>query len=292
MKLKLWEGVLDETNLKFFRMKQKELGDRMSFTEEFAKMNAPFSRDKDIGARQRWEEVSIFHSGRIGTREWRDFEASFITAWHGVEGATRDEARRLLLQKIPSFVLNWITEEEERRSISNPTIRMNSPWEMSEDEVANSIFVLIGKKPTKASKTRGGDFEIVLPDFTDIDKMLGYNGKNFRNTPTDVKVSRVDCILEVEDIILLVNQEMTLKDRQNLLQSANQHGSSGKKTRTVNAESEGGDPRSPSPRGRVLPHRRRMFRILLRKPQLHPAQPWRRKPPQPNLQDHPHPPHP
>ena len=107
------------------------MGDRMSYTEEFAKMNARFSRDQNIGARRRWDEVVIFNQGKVTTREWRDFEASFVLAWHEVEGATKDEARRLLLQKVPNFILKWVTEEEERRSFSNPTIRMNSPWDMA-----------------------------------------------------------------------------------------------------------------------------------------------------------------
>ena len=86
--------------------------------------------------------------------------------------ATNYGAKRLLLQKVPNFILKWVTEEEERRSISNPTIKMNSLWEMTEGEVADSIFVLIGKRPRKVSNLRGGNFEVVLSDFNEIDKML------------------------------------------------------------------------------------------------------------------------
>jgi len=242
MKLELWEGVLDETSLKFFRMRQRELGDRMSYTEEFAKMNARFSRDQNIGARRKWEEVTLYNQGKITSREWRDFEATFVLAWQEVEGATKEEARRLLLQKLPKFILNWVTEEEERRSISKPTIKMNAPWDMAENEMGDSVFVLTGKKPTKVSKARGGEFEIVLNDFSEIDKMLGYNGKCFRGTQIVVKVSRMENILDVEDIFLLVNQKLALKDRQELLQTASQPSFFRKqKIRVVENENKGGN---------------------------------------------------
>jgi len=194
-------------------------------------MKARFSRDESIGARRQWEEVSIFNQGKTTTREWRDFEASFISAWQEVDGATKGEARRLLLQKVPSFILRWITEEEERRSFTNPTIRMNSPWDMTEGEMGDSLFVLIGKRATKVTKSRGGDFDIVLPDFGDIDKMLSYNGKSFRDTSMVVKVSRVEKVLDFEDIFLLVNHKLALRDRQDLLASANQSVSSGRQAR-------------------------------------------------------------
>ena len=253
MKLQLWEGALDDTSLKFFHMNQKELGDRMSFTEEFAKMNARFSRDQDIGARCRWEEITLVNMGKTTAREWRDFEANFVSAWQNVEGATKEEARRLLLKKIPNFILNWVTEEEQKRSFDKPTIRINSPWDMTEQDMSDSIFVLIGKRATKVTKSRGGDFDVVLPDFGDIDKMLLFNGKTFRDTSILVKVSRIKSILDVEDIFLLVNQKLALRDRQALLKSANQQNySEGKqgRARTVEIEPKEENPKKASGGGK------------------------------------------
>ena len=252
MKLELWEGTLDDTSLKFFRMRQREVGDKMSYTEEFAKMNAKFSRDRSIEARRKWEEVVIYNPGKVTSREWRDFEASFISAWQEVEGATSEEARRLLFTKIPGFILRWVMEEEERRSLVNPTVRMNVPKEItSEEEVSTSIIVLIGKKPTKVSRTREGDFDIVLPEFGDTEKMLSFNGKCFKNSSTIVKVSRIEKLLDVEEIFLLVNQKLTLSDRQVLYQHANQHSTFGRgRSRAVSIEPKGGGPKKSSGEGK------------------------------------------
>ena len=247
VKLELWEGVLDESSLKFFRMRQKEVGEKMSYTEEFAKMDAKFSRDQSIEARRRWEEVVIFNPGKITSREWRDFEANFVSGWQEVQGASGEEARRLLLAKVPNFILKWITEEEERRSLAKPTIRMNVPGDIRlEEEVGLGVQLVLGKKPTSVSKAQGGDFEVVLPDFGDIERMLRINGKFFKGTSTIIKVTRVEEILDVEAIFLLVHQKMALRDRQDLLQS-NMHYSQGRqKARAVTMDSdEMGEAKSP-----------------------------------------------
>jgi hypothetical protein len=147
-------------------------------------------------------------------------------------------------------------EEEERRSLAKPTVRMNVPREIqTEDEVSTSIIVLIGKKPTKVSKSREGEFEIVLPDFSDTEKMLSYNGKMFKNTSMEVKVARVEKVLEVEEIFLLVTQKLTLKDRQDLFQHANQPSTWGRqRTRSVSMDSkEGASKKSPGEGKRSSP---------------------------------------
>ena len=249
IKLELWEGALDETSLKFFRMRQRELGEKISYHEEFAKMNAQFSRDKNIGARKKWEEVFLYNMGKVTSREWRDFEANFISAWHGVEGATGEEARRVLINKLPNFVVKWVTEEEERRNLASPTIKINVPMEMTEEGVSESVRVLIGNRPTKVSKSRGGEWEVILPDFADVTKMMKYNGKMFKNSTVAVRVSLVENALTVEEIFFLVDQKLTLKDRQDLMQSGSQHPSSwGKqKARAISVEGQvGGDTKKGS----------------------------------------------
>ena len=61
--LELWESVLDETNQKFLRMRQlekSETGGQLSYNEEFERVESKYSRDQNIGARKKWEEVVIF----------------------------------------------------------------------------------------------------------------------------------------------------------------------------------------------------------------------------------------
>ena len=62
--LELWESTLDETNQKFLRMRQSEKNGLLDYREEFARVQSKCSRDQNIGARKRWEEV--FFSTKVG----------------------------------------------------------------------------------------------------------------------------------------------------------------------------------------------------------------------------------
>ena len=107
-------------------MRQAEIGNALSYQEEVARISAKYSRDQNVGARKRWEEVFIYNQGKITSREWEDFEVNFRTAWKNVKDSTPEEARRVLLQKLPPFILKWVTEEEERKMFSVPTVRRNT----------------------------------------------------------------------------------------------------------------------------------------------------------------------
>jgi len=48
--------------------------------------------------------------------------------------------------------------------------------------------------------------------------MLRLNGKNFKGTSTTVKVSRVEKLMDVDDIFAFVSQKFNLNDRQQLYQ--------------------------------------------------------------------------
>ena len=53
LKLELFENCLDDVNQKFLRLKQGEVGEKLSFNEFFAKLQEKYSRDQSFGARKR-----------------------------------------------------------------------------------------------------------------------------------------------------------------------------------------------------------------------------------------------
>ena len=238
LKLELWESALDETNQKFLRMRQTEVGGALSYQEEVARVQAKYSRDQNVGARKRWEEVFIYNQGKITSREWEDFEVNFRTAWKNVKDTTPEEARRVLLAKLPPFTLKWVAEEEERKVLSAPTVRMNTPKATDVGGVSNSILLLVGKKPIKVSKVHDTEYEIVFEQMSDCEKLKNLNGKNFANTTIQVKVSQVEPSLSVDEIFAIVGQKLTLRDRQDLLQSNYSSLFGKQRNRSVGASSE------------------------------------------------------
>jgi hypothetical protein len=96
-KLDFWEGCLDETSKKLFRLKRRESKGDLTFSEEIEQMRMKYARDLGIGARKRWEDTFLPLSGKVTQNEWRDFEADFKTAWGEVKDSTPGEARRILI---------------------------------------------------------------------------------------------------------------------------------------------------------------------------------------------------
>ena len=223
LKLELLEGCLDDVNQKFLRIKQTEMGDKLTFNEIFAKLQDKYSKDQNIGARKRWDEVCLLNPGKITSREWEDFEANFLTAWKAINDTTEEEARRMLLQKLPGFITRWVTEEEERKMLVRPTVKMNVPGETHEVGVSESVFKLTGKKPTKVTKINEGEYEIIFQEIADCEKLKSLNGKCFKNSPILVKATQIEPILTVHGIFLLSNRNLTLRNRQDYLQTSSQH---------------------------------------------------------------------
>ena len=110
------------------------------------------------------------------------------------KGCDPDEARRLVLQRVPSFILRWVTEEEERKMFDSPTVRMNVPEKMNELAVSESLKRILGSKPTKVLKVGEDEFEIVLSNMSDCEKLKQFNGLNFGD-------SNKKCIFCIRNIL-------------------------------------------------------------------------------------------
>ena len=237
-KLELLESCLDEVSQKQLRLLLKESGGGLTFNEEWSKLDLIHSKNQEFGTRKKWQEVTLFNQGKVTTREWQEFEVNFKLARQGVKDVSEGEAKRLLLQKTPPFILRWITEEEERRTMNQPTVRMNVPRNITVAGVGQSILELIGKRPTKVSKINEGEYEIVLPYISDCERLKNFNGKEFSNSNVLVQVRQVEPILTVDDIFLLVTKKLTLRDRQDLMQNSNQFPNSllSRRSRSVGVE--------------------------------------------------------
>ena len=85
---------LDEPHLKLLKLRMDQKQEKFCFQEEFARLEAEFSRDLGIGARKRWEAVNITNPGRIGEKEWWMFEADFLSAMVDVKDLSKGEAAR------------------------------------------------------------------------------------------------------------------------------------------------------------------------------------------------------
>ena len=122
LRLGLLETTLDPVTLKELRLIQAQRRDGMVYMEFFAELKGKFDKDKNMGARRIWQEVQLPNSEKINGETWREFEINFKAAKMNVSDASGEEATRLLMSRLPPFILNWVVEHMETMAMKRPKL--------------------------------------------------------------------------------------------------------------------------------------------------------------------------
>jgi hypothetical protein len=226
MKLEFFIAALDDVNKNEVKLRHLETSGKLTFSEEFDRIDAKYARDQPICMRKKWQEVSMVTQGKITAREWQEFVVNFKSARRQVTDSTEEEARRLLLQKLPPFIFNWVTEEQERRTTHNPRMKITVPRVTNGGRVitakivSDSVQGFINEKPSRVSKINEEEYEVVLENILSCEKLKNLSGKTFAGTDKKMKVSQIEVLISLEEIFLLVGQKLTLRDRQDMEQNS------------------------------------------------------------------------
>jgi hypothetical protein len=231
-KLGLLELCLDDLGKKQLNLHLDEMGEALTFNEVWAKLDAWHSRNEEFGARKSFRDLTLCHQGRVTSRDWENFKVDFKLCRQKIKDASEGEVKRLLIEKMPPFIVHWITDNE--------TVRMNYPQPTTTAVMENFVMVFTGKKPTRVTKLSETEFEIVLPDVQSCETLKSYNGKEFNDSNVLVRVRENEPNLSVEDIFRLVTSKLALRDRQDLMLNPNHSQTSYRRSRSVVAEIKGG----------------------------------------------------
>ena len=248
IKLQAFESTLDEgsrAELQLYRRK----GKRVTFAEFFARMEERHGSAKKLGLRKVWQETNLPTGKKIGKEEWQDFQIRFETARHDVEDATPDEAYRLLIEKLPPFISNWVVEQEDKMTRQKPTLEVVGVPGMSILSMTDSVIELTGQRPLDVIPRGGRSFWVKMEGEAQARKMLGLHGRRMEDSAEPLLVRKVDMHMEVDDIFELVTRKFELRDRQDLVQSLrenNRNTRSQRQTSTSEATSKAEN--TPPPR--------------------------------------------
>jgi hypothetical protein len=80
-----------------------------------AKLDERFSKGQPMMARKKLDRVELPEKGKIRTQEFKDFEIQFSDALKNIHDMGPEEARRILLCKIPDWMRVFILEEEAKK---------------------------------------------------------------------------------------------------------------------------------------------------------------------------------
>ena len=70
----------------------------------------------NIKTPKKWSEVNMATTGKITSRQLREFQVNFLACADEVKDATPQEVRRLAMQKLPPFMKTWVIDAEQKRN--------------------------------------------------------------------------------------------------------------------------------------------------------------------------------
>ncbi len=173
------ETALPENLLSEFKLLQRTQG--LSFTGFMAKLDDRFSKGQPMMARKKLDRVELPEKGKIRTQEFKTFEIRFSDALKNIHDMGPEEARRILLCKMPDWMRVWILEEEAKKNAENPVLIFGGVPGMTEAQATQTIQSFIGEAPTAIrAEATPGQFLIQLRNLDVARKLIGLQGRSFR----------------------------------------------------------------------------------------------------------------
>ena len=161
-KLQLLEGCLNEVDRNELQLMGKMLGGKLNFSMYWAKLVARYGEQQSTCARRRWHDLELQAQGKLTNKEWRDFKVKFMDIWDDVPGAGDEEAYQILVAKIPSFALQWVIEEQEKRKARTPKANIGPLQGVTPAELETSLEAWTGNRPRYTKETTPGNFTVEL----------------------------------------------------------------------------------------------------------------------------------
>ena len=99
-------------------------------------------------ARRKIEKFELPCTGKIRTQDLKTFEIQFTDALKNIRDMGLEEARCLLLCKLPDWMRVWVVEEENKKTTENPVLIFGGVPGMTEQQASQTIQNFIGEAPT------------------------------------------------------------------------------------------------------------------------------------------------
>ena len=173
--------------------------------------------------RKRWMEVQLPKgAGKFSLQAFDEFRINFKLAVADVPDATREEARRILLEKLAPAMRKWVIAAESKKMRKSPLLEVVIPACPNAQSARFSVERWIGQAPARV-EGRGGDiFLVTLTDEHLSKKLLEFHGYPLKNNGGAIQVHLVEQRLSMEEIFSEVAYQIETEERTSELQRGGQ----------------------------------------------------------------------
>ena len=78
-------------------------------------------------------------NGKISSKQLREFQVNFLSCADYVKDTTPQEVRRVLMQKLPSWMKTWVAEAEQKKERNRPIVQIAAVEGMTKESMKRSI---------------------------------------------------------------------------------------------------------------------------------------------------------
>ena len=230
-------------------MKRKK-NHQVIFAEMMQVLEKRFGEGRSIGKRQKWKEISLNNNGKIQMAQFKDFETRLRLGELEVKDSTPQESYRMLMDKLPSFMVTWVIEAEEKLAQSRPTVSFVGFAGMGLSDATRNIENLIGISPKEVSHMANGGFLVRFDDVSHAAKLLKLHGRSIAGTHEKIQVRETDLHLPTEGIFRLIESKLLLREKSEAFHNSKDMGNAfpSRQTRQETKRKKGGDGHaSPTP---------------------------------------------
>ena len=219
VRLRLFEDAMPPTLQLEIKLMRKYGGGVLRFAEVLAKFEARYGSGGDSKMRKKWSEVSLPTAGKISTRQLREFQFNFLACAMEVKDASVHEVRRLVMQKIPPYMRNWVVEREQKNERQKPMFQLLGPEGMSSEVAKESLQALIQEPIIAAEALGNGVYRVQLNSEQAGKKLLALHMRNLEGTSRPFQVSLLEQHLPILELFELLHQKISNKEKADAYQN-------------------------------------------------------------------------
>ena len=119
-RLRLFEDAMPTTLRNELKLMRKANRGSLTYAQVVAKFEQRYGSGGANKLRKKWLEVLLPTSGKITTRQLREFQVNFLACAEEVKDTNPQEISRVLLTKLPPFMRSWVVEREQKKSGTTP----------------------------------------------------------------------------------------------------------------------------------------------------------------------------
>jgi hypothetical protein len=212
-KLRLFEDAMPATLKGELKLMRKATRGNLTYPEVIAKFEARYGTGGTLKLRKKWSDVSMATTGKITTRQLREFQVNFLACADEVKDATPQEVRRMAMQKLPPFMKSWVVDAEQKKERENPLVQISLVEGLNEADLSANVFALIGERPTRVRISGGGVYQVAFSNMSAAKKMMALHMRELEGCPRPLLVSILEQPLPILELFDVLHEKLAGKER-------------------------------------------------------------------------------